>query len=89
MIVFGIVANILVTHNGLRLGVVAEFWHKCTIEEPYLNLPTKCHTKHCTRHYAKPLLGAALLLLSSFVTKFFYHFLYSISLCVLLNVVQS
>jgi len=30
-----------------------------------LNLPQNCHTKHCTRHYAKPLLAAALLSLSS------------------------
>jgi hypothetical protein len=35
-----------------------------------LNLPQICHTKHCTRHYAKPLLCAALLVLSSVCQSF-------------------
>jgi hypothetical protein len=43
--------------NGLRLGVVADFLHKSSIEELHLNLPQNCHTKHCTRHYAKPPVG--------------------------------
>ena len=42
--------------NVLRLGVVADFYHKSLIEALHLNLPQNCHTKHCTRHYAKPLL---------------------------------
>ncbi len=42
--------------NGSRLGVVAEYLNKSSIEELYLNLPQNGHTKHCTRHYAKPLL---------------------------------
>jgi hypothetical protein len=29
---------------------------KDSIEELHLNLPKNCHTKHCTRLYAKPLL---------------------------------
>src|SRR5690606_32282602 len=49
----------------LQLGVVADFQHKSSIEELHLNLPQNCHTKHCTRHYAKLLLCAALLSLSS------------------------
>jgi hypothetical protein len=40
--------------NGLRLGVVADFQHKCSFEKLHLNLPLNCHTEHCTRHYAKP-----------------------------------
>jgi hypothetical protein len=47
--------------NGLRLGVVADFQHKCSFEKLHLNLPLNCHTEHCTRHYAKPLLSAVLL----------------------------
>jgi hypothetical protein len=48
-------------YNVCRFGVVADFQHKCSFEKLHLNLPLNCHTEHCTRHYAKPLLSAALL----------------------------
>ncbi len=47
--------------TGLRLGVVADFQDKSSFEELHLNKPQNCHTKHYTRHYAKPLLCAAFL----------------------------
>jgi len=50
-----------ITANGSGIAAVADFQHKSSIEELHLNLPQNCHTKHCTRHYAKPLLGAGLL----------------------------
>jgi len=56
--------------NGLRLGEGGDFNHKNSCEELHLNLPLSCHTKHCTRHYAKPLLPAALLFLSSVFQSF-------------------
>ena len=60
--------------NVLRLGVVADFQHKSSIEELNLNLPQNCHTKHCTPHYAKPLLPAGLLLSSYNYGHFFVKF---------------
>lgn len=42
--------------NGSRLCEVADFQHKTSFEKLHLNQPQNCHTKHCTRHYAKPLL---------------------------------
>jgi len=60
--------------NVSRLCVVADFQHKSSIGELHLNLPENCHTKHCTRHYAKPLLCAALLFLLSVNQSFNVRF---------------
>jgi len=49
------------TPDGSRLGVVADYYHKCLYEALLFDYPQNCHTKHCTRHYAKPLLCAALI----------------------------
>jgi hypothetical protein len=39
--------------------------------ELHLNLPQNCHTKNCTRHYAKPLLGAGVLSVVSLLSIFY------------------
>jgi hypothetical protein len=41
-----------------------------------LNLPQNCHTKHCTRHYAKPLLNQTF----GSLLNFTWHRLHSILL---------
>jgi hypothetical protein len=53
--------------NGSRLCVVADFQHKSSIEELHLNIAQNCHTKHCTRHYAKPMLADVALVLTLLV----------------------
>jgi hypothetical protein len=73
-----VVSSFRLAANGFRLCVVADFQHKSSIEELHLNLPQNCHTKHCTRHYAKPMLVAGvhvvryLFLLSIFVSQINY-----------------
>jgi hypothetical protein len=47
--------------NVLRLGVVADFQHKSSIEELHLNLPQNCRMKHVTHHNAKPMSEAGIL----------------------------
>jgi hypothetical protein len=54
-------ASFTLAANVLGLGVVADFQHKSSFGELHLNLPQNWHAKHCTRHYAKPLLPAGLL----------------------------
>jgi hypothetical protein len=83
-----------------QLCVMADFLHKSSIEELHLNLPQNCHTKHCTRHYAKTLLCAALLFLlpvfQSFIVSFYWRWLdgsfaklgFSLVLCGFINVPQ-
>jgi len=34
-----VVPSATLAPNGSRLGVVADFYHKCSIEELHLNLP--------------------------------------------------
>jgi hypothetical protein len=46
--------------------------HKSSIEEPHLNLPQNCHTKHYTRHIAKPILVAGIFF--NFAFKVFFGF---------------
>jgi len=41
--------------NGLALGAVTDLYDKSSTEELHLNLPQNCDTKHCTRHFPKPL----------------------------------
>lgn len=47
--------------NGLWFVIVADFFYESSIEELNFNLLQYCHTKHCTRFNAKPLLPTGFL----------------------------
>ena len=59
------VSSFKLPHNGKGIAEGGDFQHKSSIEALHLNLPQNCHTKHRTRHYAKPLLWAGLFRLLS------------------------